>query len=57
MYGSCKLNLAAMGDLPLLAKIATVRAMMSAALKNPTDPGMSEPNATQLAVWTARHLN
>src|SRR5262249_6235423 len=36
VYGSCKLNLAAMGDLPMLAKVSAVRAMMSAALKNPS---------------------
>ena len=56
VYGSCKLNLAAMNDLPLLGKIAAVRAMISSAIKNPSDPGLSEPNATLLAVEAAKEL-
>jgi type II secretion system (T2SS) protein K len=57
VYGSCKLNLAAMNDLPLLGKIAAVRAMLSAAIKNPSDPGLSEPNATLLSVEAAKELD
>ncbi len=57
VYGSCKLNLAAMNDLPLLGKVAAVRAMLSAAIKNPSDPGLAEPNATMLSVEAAKELD
>src|SRR5207247_1700457 len=56
VYGGCKLNTAAIGDVPLMGKIALVRAIMASAIKNPADPGMAEPNATQLAVEVAREL-
>jgi general secretion pathway protein K len=56
VYGGCKLNLAATSDLPLLAKVVTARALLSSAAKVPTDPGLSEPNATLLSVEVAREL-
>ncbi|HJZ85192.1 MAG TPA: hypothetical protein VKN99_08495 [Polyangia bacterium] len=57
VYGGCKINLSAMGDLPMLAKVAVARAMMSSAIKNPSDPGLAEPNATTLAIYVARELD
>jgi general secretion pathway protein K len=57
VYGGCKLNLGALNDLPLLGKVAAMRAMMSGGAKNPADPGLAEPNGTLLAIEVAKELD